>query len=83
MSKAVWKMTQLASRELNLIIFSCSAGSLTPSTPPLPNRSHEGESVVGLDLVGHRRDPLAQRRVREIAKQRDGTHRRPTSRNAL
>ena len=28
MSSAVWRTTQLASSELNLMIFSCSAGSL-------------------------------------------------------
>ena len=39
MSRAVWKITQLASRELNLIIFSCSAGSFSAMMPPLPNRS--------------------------------------------
>ena len=38
MSSAVWKITQLASSELNLMIFSCSAGSLR-SIASCPNRS--------------------------------------------
>ena len=39
MSRALWKMTRLASRVLSLISFSCSAGSLSASTPLLPNAS--------------------------------------------
>jgi len=38
MSSAVWRTTQLASSELNLMIFSCSAGSLR-SIASCPNHS--------------------------------------------
>lgn len=38
MSRAVWKITQLASSVLNLMIFSCSAGSLR-SIASWPKRS--------------------------------------------
>jgi len=39
MSMVVWKIAQLASSWLNLIVFSCSAGSLSAMTPWLPNSS--------------------------------------------
>lgn len=39
MSRAVWNTTQLASRELNLMSLSCSAGSLSAIKPALRDRS--------------------------------------------
>lgn len=74
MSSAVWKITQLASKELNLIIFSCSAGSLSAMTPSLPNRSPARKAVEPLDFVGDRGDAPPQRRVGQEAKQRDGAY---------
>ena len=44
MSRAVWKITQLASSVLNLMIFSCSAGSLR-SIVSCPNRSQAEKSL--------------------------------------
>ena len=44
MSRAVWKITQLASSVLNLMIFSCSAGSLR-SIVSCPNRSQAENSL--------------------------------------
>ena len=44
MSRAVWKITQLESSVLNLMIFSCSAGSLR-SIVSCPNRSQAENSL--------------------------------------
>lgn len=35
----MWKMTQLASRDVSFTAFSCSAGSFSAITPPLQNAS--------------------------------------------
>lgn len=49
MSSAVWKMTQLASSELTLMIFSCSAGSLR-SIASDPNRSQAENALYASTL---------------------------------
>jgi hypothetical protein len=59
MSTVVWNTTQLVSRVENLTIFSCSSGSLSAMTPPLPKRHQAAKFVVGLGLVGRRGGPGA------------------------
>lgn len=69
MSRALWKSTAFVSRALNFIAFSCSMGSLSAMTPRLPKADPLGEPVERLHLVGCRRHPPAQWRIREVVQQ--------------
>jgi hypothetical protein len=73
----------LASRELNLIIFSCSAGSLSAMTPSLPKRSQPEKPLNPSTLLVTA--VMRLRRAGSARKRSSATVRtlRPTSRNAL
>jgi hypothetical protein len=51
MSSVLWKISTLVSSELNFSAFSCSAGSLSASTPRLPKRTHSENPLYASTLL--------------------------------
>ena len=62
MSSEVWKITQLASSVLNLMIFSCSAGSLRSIASWHEVRVLRVPSLAGGGMVGELRPQLVGER---------------------
>ena len=78
----MWKITQLDSRALNFMVFSCSSGSLSAITPCLPKNSHwqkllNASTLLVAAVTRRRRAPSERNRSSWTVRMTC-----PTSRNA-